>query len=132
MRIDKTQAALGSLIMLLIGVGIAFVLHSGLGRAWSEILVPVGAYLTIQMLTLFCSSWARTWIKKGRNYGPMVALIGCYAWGSGLLVIHYGTEWGLLKAHDSDSLSFSVFMIFVIALSFALFSRFKGGLNSTR
>jgi hypothetical protein len=119
--------------LVLVGLGIAIGLHVGLNRAWNELVLPVGAYVAIQVGTYVCMFWARNRSRTQGDYGPAIALIGFYAWGTGLLVIHYGTEWGVLNHNGgSDLIGFSVFMIFVIAITFVLFSRFKRRLKSTR
>lgn len=122
---------LGVPALVVFGLGIAIALHMGLGRAWSELGLPIGAYVAIQVVTYVCMFWARNRSRTRGDYGPAIALVGFYAWGTGLLVIHYGTEWGLLSHRGSnDLIAFSVFMILVVAITFALFSRFKGRVKS--
>jgi hypothetical protein len=118
-------------LVLLIGLGIAVCLHVGLGRGWSELVVPIGAYVGIQLGTYICMFWARNRARSRGDYKPAVALIGLYGWGTGLLVIYYGTKWALLTRYGGDDLeAFSVFMIVVVAITFGLFSLLKGRLKS--
>ena len=119
--------------LVLVGLCIAIGLHMGLGRPWNELVLPVGAYVAIQVGTYACMFWARNRTRTQGDYGPAIALIGFYAWGTGLLVIHYGTEWGILNYHrGNDVLAFSLFMMFIVVITFAVFSRFKGRVKSTR
>lgn len=117
-------------MLVLIGVGIAVVLHMGLGRSWSELFLPVGAYVTMQVLMYVSMFWARDRARTRQDYRPAVALVGAYAWGTGALVIYYGTRWGVIGNRGSDDLvGFSVFMVAVVAITFVLFSLLKGRLK---
>jgi hypothetical protein len=116
--------------LVLIGVGIAVGVHVALGRSWIELFVPVGAYVAMQVGMYLCMFWARNRARTRQDYGPAVALVGAYAWVTGLLVIYYGTRWGLIGNHGTNDLAaFSVFMIVVVAITFGLFSLFKGRLK---
>jgi hypothetical protein len=133
MSTDKVRwFGLGVPAMLLIGIGVAIVLHLGFARPWSALVFPIGAYVAIQVGTYVCMFWARNRSRTRGDYGPAIALIGLYAWGVGLLVIHYGTEWSLLSHHSDDLMAFSAFMILVVGITFALFSRLKGRLKTTK
>jgi ABC-type Mn2+/Zn2+ transport system permease subunit len=123
---------LGVPVLVVVGLGIAIGLHIGLARPWSDLVLPIGAYVAIQVGTYVCMFWARNRSRIRGEYGLAIALIGFYAWGTGLLVIHYGTEWSLLSHESDDLIAFSAFMILVVAITFALFSLFKGRLKSTR
>ena len=83
---------LGVPALVLVGVGIAIGLHAGLRRPWKELVLPVGVYIAIQVGTYVCMFWARNRSKTRGDYGAAIALIGFYAWATGLLVIHYGAE----------------------------------------
>ncbi|MFY9909066.1 MAG: hypothetical protein WCF22_14290 [Candidatus Sulfotelmatobacter sp.] len=122
---------LGVPTLVLIGIGIAVGVHVALGRSWSELLLPVGAYVAMEVGVYVCMYWARNRARTRQDYGPAVALVGAYAWGTGLLVIYYGTRWRVIGNHGTnDLLGFSVFMIVVVVITFALFFLFKGRLKS--
>lgn len=116
----------GAPLLVLVGLGIAVTTRVSLARPWSELVLPISAFVGIQVGTYSCMFWARNRAKTRGEYGPAVALFGFYGWGTGLLLIYYGTKWGLLANHSSDDLvAFSVFMIVVVAIMFGLFSMFK-------
>jgi hypothetical protein len=131
MSTEKTRwFGFGVPALVLVGVGIAVGVHTALGRSWSELSLPVGAYVAIQLAVYVCMFWARNRGRTRQDYGPAIALVGLYGWGTGLLVIYYGTKWGLLADNGNDLVPFSVFMIVVVAITFGLFSLFKGRLKS--
>jgi hypothetical protein len=118
-------------VLVLIGIGIAVGAHIALGRSWSELGLPVGAYVAIQLGVYVGMFWARNRARTRQDYGPAIVLVGLYGWGAGLLVIHYGTKWGLLPNHGgNDLIAFSLSMIVVVAITFGLFSLLKGHLKS--
>ena len=132
MSTEKTRwFGFGVPALVLIGVGIAVGVHMGLGRSWIELRIPVGAYVAIQLAVYICMFWARNRARTRQDYGPAIALVGLYGWGTGLLLIHYGTSWGLLASRaGNDLVAFTVFMVVVVAITFGLFSLFKGRLKS--
>ena len=132
MRTEKMRwFGVGVPALVLIGVGIALGVHMGLGRSWSELGVPVGAYVAIQLVVYICMFWARNRARTRQDYGPAIALVGLYGWGAGLLLIYYGTKWGLLANRGgNDLVAFSVSMIGVVAITFGIFSVLKGRLKS--
>jgi hypothetical protein len=117
--------------LVVIGLGIAVGLHVGLHRTWSELGFPISAYVTIQVAVYVFMFWARMRARTRNEYGPAIVLVGLYGWGAGLLIIYYGTKWGLLANHSSDDLIvFTLFMAVVVAVTFGFFSVFKGRLKS--
>ncbi len=119
--------------LVLAGLGIASALHIVLGRPWHELFVPVGAYIVIQVGAYICMFWARNRGRTRGDYGSAIAVFGFYAWATGMLVIHYGREWGLLGDYGSnDLMGFSLFMVLIVAITMVLFSRLRGRMKSTR
>ena len=68
-------------------------LHVGLGLLWRNIVGPVLIFLTVQVSALAGMFWAR---KRGSLRVAMV-VSGLYCLSAGLLVMHYGSLWGLLS-----------------------------------
>jgi hypothetical protein len=118
--------------VLLLGLCTTAVLHIGLKIPWMELVFPVGAFIGLQLCTFVGMFWAGNRGRTQGKYGAAIVLAGLYCWGTGWLVIHYGTEWGILSHHSNDLLAFSVFMILVGGITFALFSRLKGRLKSSK
>jgi hypothetical protein len=48
-----------------------------------------------------------------------------YCWASGILVLHYGGKWGLLRADGNDYVLFTVLMLIAVLVIAALI-RFAG------
>jgi hypothetical protein len=134
MSTEKTRwFAVGVPVLVLVGVGIAAGLRMSVGIPWGEIVLPIIAFVGLQVATYAFMFWARDWRRTRDDYRPAIALAGLYCWASGWLVVHYGIRWSLLRNHSSDDLiAFSVFMIVVVAITFGLFSLFKGRRKSTR
>lgn len=132
MRADKTRwICFGVPALVLVGIGIAAAVHIALGRSWTEIAPPVASYVVLQVGVYVCMFWARNRARTRQDYRPAIALFGAYCWGSGLLVIYYGIKWGLiLRQGTNDLVVFSVIMIVVVAVTFALFSMIKGRVGS--
>jgi hypothetical protein len=123
---------LGVPVLLLVGLVIAIGLHIGLARQWSELVVPVAAYVGLQVATYTCMFWARARSRTKGDYRAAVALAGFYAWGSGFWLIHYGPKWGLLHVRTDDEMGFTVFAIVCVAITFGLLSIFKQRLASRK
>ena len=66
--------------------------HVGLGLPWSKILGPVLIFLAFQV----CGFAGMFWARKRPTLRVAIVVSGLYCLGSGLLIMCYGSRWGLL------------------------------------
>ena len=60
--------------------------------------------------------WAGKAARERARYWPVFALGGFYLWGAGVLVLHYGPEWKLLRP-ARDLMPFTLFMAAFTAIA---------------
>jgi len=115
-------------IPLLLAGGLLLIVGLHLGAPHlpiAELAVPVITFVGVQISTVVCAFWAGRLARNQNEYGPIVALSGGYCWASGILVLHYGGKWGLLRADSHDYVPFTVLILIAALVVFALF-RFGG------
>ena len=69
--------------------------------------------------------WVGRLARNQNRYGPAIAMSAGYCWASGILVLHYGGKWGLLRADGNDYVLFTVLMLIAVLVIAALI-RFAG------
>jgi hypothetical protein len=69
--------------------------------------------------------WIGRLARNRNRYGPAIAMGAGYCWASGILVLHFGGKWGLLRADSHDYVPFTVLML-IAALVIAALIRFGG------
>jgi len=105
--------------IIAIGIVGAAVLHAVLSISWNNLTLPIGIYVLLQEVFYLCVFWARNLVRSRGQHGPMSILVGAYLWGSGMLIIRYGTEWKVLPA-PAEYAGFSACMVFAtVVLWFA-------------
>ncbi len=117
-------AITGISLFLVSGIGIASTIHFGADVSWTQLFAPICVYIGLQIICFLCVYWARRLARKQKKYGPITLLIGLDAWGTGLMIMHYGANWGILPRSD-DFLFFSLFMAIVVVLSWFLIAKFS-------
>ena len=117
-------AITGISFFLISGIAIASAVHLGADVSWAQLFAPICVYIGLQIILFLCVYWARKQARKQKKYGPITLLIGLDAWGTGLMIMHYGANWGILPRSD-DFLFFSVFMAIVTVLSWFTITKFS-------
>jgi hypothetical protein len=120
---------IGAPLFLLIAIAGAVVIHSGYAVPWRQLLVPISLFVGVQLGAYIAAFWAGKWIRQHGQYGPMPLLGGFYLWGTGLVIMHYGSKWGILPS-DVDYFSFSVYMTLSTVIAWLLMAKFGKGLIS--
>ena len=116
--------AIGVPLFLIGGIVGSIVIHLGAGISWVDIFLPAALFVGLQIGSYLCAFWAGKLARKQGITWPMALLSGFYLWGSGLLIIHYGTEWKLLPP-IGDAVSFSLCMVLVTVVTIILFALAK-------
>lgn len=114
--------SIGVPLVVFIGIGLTIALRLSLQLPWSKLALPVGCFVGLQVGTFVCMFWARRPARTLGDYRAAIALFGLYCGGSGWLVLHYGTKWGLLSHHSDDDVVFSIVMVVAIVITFGIFS----------
>ena len=100
----------GALLLLSLGLLGGIALHVELNLTWGRLVFPIFAFVAVQIASLGGMLWVR---KRGSARGGF-SIAGLYCLASGLLVIHYGSRWGLLRnIHASDLWLFALLMLIV-------------------
>ena len=89
----------------------ALVLHFGIRLSWNDLAIPVILFTSVQIACFAAMFRVRT--HKSLRFA--FAVLGSNLLISGLIVVHYGSRWALLKGLDDDLSAYFVCMM-VIAL----------------
>lgn len=113
--------AVGVPALVTLAVAIVFGIRVGMGITWGKILGPMAAFLGLQLGTYVGMFWARNRARSEGDYRLATVLAGFYCWASGLMVMHYGTEWGILRDYrNDDPLVFSILLALITGMIFAV------------
>jgi len=123
--------AIGLPLFFIVAVMGAVAIHSGCAVPWREILLPSGLFLGIQIGFYICAFWAGKSARHHNRYWPMPLLVGSYLWATGLVVMHYGSSWGILP-HYGGWRDFSVLMFLITLFMWIFAVKFGPRLMKTR
>ncbi len=103
------ELAVGLSVIVLLGLGAASVLHYGRQLQWAEVALPILAFAGLQTAFYIGTFWARKY-KTGNGITLGLAFTCLYGWASGIMILHYGAKWHLLRISggDQEYRSFSI------------------------
>jgi len=117
-------------VPLLLGIAVAgaFALHLAAGLAWGVLVFPVSAFAVLQVACYAAMFWVR---KRGvQRIG--FAISGLYLLGAGLIVIHYVSNWRLVRGvDDRDCLWFAIAVVITTAIAAMLAPHKESGKDET-
>lgn len=121
-RDDPRWLAVGILVFFGVAAMGSALLHSVRGLPWSVLALPLFGLAALQEGFCVGMFWAT------KTDSPRIAALftGVYLVSSGSMVIHYGSQWGLLRGlGDKDILWFSISMAVATFIGTALILRLK-------
>ena len=118
-------AGVGVPLLLCGGLLLIWGLHARLKLSVPELAGPVATFVGAQILYVIPMFLVGRRGRERNEFGPTIAMTAGYCWASGILVLHYGGKWGLLKADSRDYVPFTV-LILMGTLVIAALIRFGG------
>lgn len=95
----------------------ALVLHFGIRLSWNDVAIPVILFTSVQ-IAYFAAMYR---VRTHKSLRFAFAVLGSDLLISGLMMIHYGSRWGLLKGlGDSDLWGFSACIALITLFGMAV------------
>jgi hypothetical protein len=116
-------SAVGVPLLIVGGIAGIVAIHMGHEVSWQHLLMPAGLFAGLQVGCFMGAFWARKWARQQGRFGPMALLSGFYLWGTGIILMHFGSSLRILPS-DDDCFSFSVVMTVITVIIWILARKF--------